>query len=79
MFENNSVQILPTGVGKYEELFADIREAKRYVHMDYFKFQQDSICMELFGLLAAKARQGVEVRIIFDALGNKDCKQPLTK
>ena len=79
MFENNSVQILSTGVGKYEELFADIREAKRYVHMDYFKFQQDSICMELFGLLAAKARQGVEVRIIFDALGNKDCQQPLTK
>ena len=79
MFENNSVQILPTGVGKYEELFADIRKAKRYVHMDYFKFQQDSICMELFGLLAAKARQGVEVRIIFDALGNKDCQQPLTK
>lgn len=79
MYGQNSVEILPKGIGKYEALFADIRQATRYVHMDYFKFQQDSICMQLFGLLALKAKQGVEVRIIFDALGNKDCQQPLTK
>ncbi len=78
-YEGNAVTVLPTGVGKYEALFADIERARRFVHLDYFKFQNDSICHALFDLLARKAAQGVEVRVIYDSFGNSHSDLPLKK
>jgi cardiolipin synthase len=78
-YEGNSVTVLPTGSGKYDALFADIERARRFVHLDYFKFQNDSICHALFDLLARKAAQGVEVRIVFDSFGNSHSDLPLPK
>ncbi len=78
-YDGNAVTVLPTGIGKYESLFADIERARRFVHLDYFKFQNDSICHALFDLLARKAAQGVEVRVIFDSFGNSHSDLPLPK
>lgn len=47
--------------------------------MDYFKFQQDSICHALFDILTSKAREGVEVRIVYDSFGNRFSDLPLRK
>ena len=76
-YDGNAVTVLPTGVGKYEALFPDIERARRFIHLDYFKFQNDSICHALFGLLARKAAQGVEVRVVFDSFGNNHSDLPL--
>jgi cardiolipin synthase len=46
--------------------------------MDYFKFQQDSICGVLLEKLQRKAREGVEVHILFDSFGNKSSDLPLS-
>ena len=43
-YEDNEVKLLPTGREKYDDLFACVRSARDFIHMDYFKFQQDSIC-----------------------------------
>lgn len=78
-YEGNEVHILPTGVEKFNDMFGAIRNAKRYVHLDYFKFQNDSICGVLFELLAHKATEGVEVRVVFDSFGNRNSLKPLNK
>lgn len=78
-YEGNEVQIIPTGIEKFNDMFNAIREAKRFVHMDYFKFQNDSICGELFQILVQKAQQGVEVRVVYDCFGNRNSKNPLKK
>ena len=78
-YEGNEVHILATGVGKFNDMFSAIRKAKRFVHMDYFKFQNDSICSELFHLLTKKVEQGVEVRIVYDSFGNQNSKNPIQK
>lgn len=78
-YENNEVKLLPTGREKYDDLFRCIRSAKRFVHMDYFKFQQDSICQALFTILREKSREGVEVRVVYDSFGNKYSDLPLRK
>ncbi len=75
----NEVRLLETGPIKFKDMFAEIEQAKHYVHMDYFKFQEDSICGELFGILKRKAQQGVKVRIVYDGFGNYSNNLPLTK
>ena len=47
--------------------------------MEYFNFRNDSIANALFDLLAEKAKEGIEVRAIFDAFGNSSNNQPLKK
>lgn len=78
-YEDNEVKLLPTGREKYDDLFACVRSARDFIHMDYFKFQQDSICHALFDILAGKAREGVEVRIVYDSFGNRFSDLPLRK
>ena len=78
IYENNQVRILPTAEIKFRDLFQAVDEAEKYIYLDYFKFQQDSICGELLERLRRKVREGVEVRILFDSFGNKHSDLPLS-
>lgn len=76
---DNSVALLPTGSEKFHDLFAAVRHARSSIHLEYFNFRNDSIASELFRLLAQKAREGVEVRALFDAFGNLSNNKPLLR
>lgn len=76
---NNKIKILKNGTAKFEDMFAEIANAKHHIHLDYFNFRNDSIGNALFDLLALKVQEGVEVRAIFDAFGNSSNNQPLKK
>ena len=76
---NNRARLLPSGAEKFEDMFADIAAAKRYVYLEYFNFRNDSIGRALFTLLDKKAREGVKVRVIYDDFGNVSNDRPLRK
>lgn len=76
---NNSVVLLTTGKEKFNDVFKAIEQARSSVHLEYFNFRNDSIANLLFELLATKAKQGVEVRALFDAFGNASNNRPLKK
>ena len=78
LYEHNEVRILPTAEIKFRDLFEEVERAEKYIYMDYFKFQQDSICGVLIEKLCRKAREGVEVKVIFDSFGNHDSDFPLS-
>ena len=77
-YEATDVKLLPTATEKFRDLFDAVDRAEKYILLDYFKFQQDSICGLLLEKLHRKVRQGVEVRIIFDCFGNTNSDQPLS-
>lgn len=77
--KNNKVVLLESGQQKFDDMFEAIRQAKSSVHLEYFNFRNDSIAKELFAILADKARQGVEVRALFDGFGNDSNNRPLLK
>ena len=77
-YENNRVTLLPSGEIKFRDLFQAVEQAEKYICLDYFKFQQDSICGELIARLCRKAQEGVEVRVLFDDFGNKHSDFPLS-
>ncbi|WP_303155138.1 cardiolipin synthase [uncultured Prevotella sp.] len=77
--DNNSVTLLMSGQEKFDDMFCAIRQARSSVHLEYFNFRNDSIASLLFDLLAEKAKEGVEVRALFDGFGNDSNNQPLHK
>lgn len=74
---NNSVTLLMSGQEKFDDMFQAIRQARSSVHLEYFNFRNDSIASLLFRLLAQKAKEGVEVRALFDGFGNDSNNRPL--
>ena len=76
---NNSVTLITTGQEKFDDLFKAIDQAKSSIHLEYFNFRNDSINNELIRHLAAKAKEGVEVRAIFDGFGNASNNRPMKK
>ena len=73
----NSVRLIKSGHDKFEDMFYEIRNAKSFIHLEYFNFRNDSIANLLFSILADKVREGVEVRAMYDAFGNSSNNQPI--
>lgn len=67
---DNDVEILQDAQAKYPRLIADIEAAEASIHMEYFIWQADEYMERFADLLIRKAQAGVEVRILFDALGS---------
>lgn len=77
--KNNHIDILNGAHVKFDSLLADIAKAKHHIHLEYFNFRNDSINKVVIGALAKKAKEGVEVRAMFDAFGNMSNDRPLKK
>ncbi len=77
--QKNEVELLNGAHEKFADLFQAIKEAEHHIHLEYFNFRNDSINKELITLLAQKAKEGVEVRALFDAFGNFSNNKPLKK
>ncbi len=77
--EGNSVKLLKSGNDKFVDMFEAVRNAKKFIHLEYFNFRNDSIANLLFALLTEKANEGVEVRAMYDAFGNWSNNQPISR
>ena len=62
--EGNDYEIITSGARKRELLLEDIRQARHFIHLEYFRFGNDKSGREVRDLLARKVAEGVEVRLI---------------
>ena len=67
---SNEVTVLTNGYRKFTRLFTLIKEAKDHIHLEYFIIKDDHIGNELKELLIEKAKEGLEIRVIFDDVGS---------
>src|SRR5690606_21977856 len=65
-----SVDLLVDGGAKYQALLADIASATKHVHLEYYIYEPDRTGTALRDALAERARAGVEVRLLVDAIGS---------
>ena len=74
------VRLLVDGAAKYDALLADIAAATKHVHLEYYIYEPDRTGAALRDALAGRARAGVEVRLLVDAIGSARARrffQPL--
>ena len=68
-YEHCTMKILPGAKEKFKDLEPAISQAKHYIHIEYYKWYNDSIGRHLLDALAKAAQRGVKVRILYDAFG----------
>jgi len=69
---NNKVQILNDGPETFEAIFKACEKAEKYIHLQYYIFLDGELADRFLGLFKRKIKSGVEVRLIYDALGSWD-------
>ncbi len=57
------------GKDKFKSLFEDIEKAQHHIFVQYFIIRNDKIGKDFMDLLCKKAREGVEVKLLYDDLG----------
>ncbi|MBF0780686.1 MULTISPECIES: cardiolipin synthase [unclassified Granulicatella] len=70
----NTVDIIIDGTKKFNALIQDIQQAKHHIHLQYYIFHSDDLGKRVVRELAEKAKQGVEVLVLYDAWGNNTLK-----
>lgn len=66
----NHLRPLVGGDEAYPEMLTAIRNAKRHIHLQSFIIGHDNISHEILEALAAKAAEGVQVRLLYDRFGS---------
>ena len=68
-FEGNEVEIYTDGYTKLQALIRELMKAKHHIHLEYYIFENDPVGRLVRDILIDKAREGVEVRLIYDDVG----------
>ena len=71
----NRLKLLTTPAETFEAIFEAIKNARRYIHLEYYILADDKTGNRMKNLLMEKAREGVEVRIIVDDVGSWGLKK----
>lgn len=77
--DNNSVDIYHEGNSKFAALLKDINNAESFIHMEYYLVHDDELGTRIMKALAKKAREGVEVKLLYDGMGNASNLPPFRR
>lgn len=68
--EYNDIEQIISGKDKYEKLFGDIDKAEKSIHIQYYSIHDDIVGRALVEHLTNKAKEGVQVKVMFDGIGS---------
>ncbi len=70
VYGNTGVDYYGEAVDAFEAMKQDLEKAERFIFMEYFIIADDSSFREIEDILIRKAKQGVEVRLMYDDIGS---------
>lgn len=65
------VELLASGAAKLDVLLREIAQARHHIHLEYYIFDPDQTGAVVLTALAARAREGIAVRLLVDAIGSR--------
>ncbi len=75
LLSGNNIQFFTKGDEHFDQLIADIENAKEHIHIEYYIISDDKLGNRIKEALIEKSLQGVEVRIIYDSFGSRKTKK----
>lgn len=67
--DDNDIDIFTDGNALYDTMIEDMKRAEHFIHIQYYIIKDDVLFDRISKVLKEKAAQGVEVRILYDAMG----------
>lgn len=73
-YPSNEITLYTDGVDFFNILKENIATAKTFIHIEYYIFRNDTLGTEIKNLLIKKAKEGVEIKFIYDGMGSLSVK-----
>ena len=70
VFGNTQSEYLPNGETFFERLKTELEKAEKFIFLEYFIIKNGVMWSQTYDILKRKASEGVDVRIIYDAIGS---------
>ena len=70
LFAHNDIRIFTDFRPFWDDLLADIANAQHFIHIQFYIIEDDEVGRQLRQMLIDKARQGVDVRLMYDSWAN---------
>lgn len=77
--DDNDVDIFTDGNELFDTLLLDMMSAQRFIHIQYYIIRDDILFERFRKVLQQKITEGVEVRILYDAMGCRTVNQRMWK
>lgn len=68
--QNNSIEYFCDGGSVFDKMMEDIKNAQSTIHIEFYIFANDKTGKKMKNLLIEKAKQGVEIRLLYDSIGS---------
>ena len=68
-YDNSSSRYFSSGEEMFESLFEEMKQAEKYIFLEFFIFKPGKIFDKLTEILIQKAKSGVDIRILYDDVG----------
>lgn len=69
VFINKEMEYFKIGEEYWENLLKELEKAEKFIFMEYFIIEEGEMWNSILNILKRKAKQGVEVRLIYDDFG----------
>lgn len=76
---DNNIKLLINGESKFPEVLAALEKAQHHIHLEYYIYEDDEIGKAIEAILKRKAKEGVQVRFIYDDFGSRSIRHTLAK
>ncbi|MFD1160970.1 cardiolipin synthase [Hwangdonia seohaensis] len=76
---NNEVKLLINGEEKFPELLKALENATHHIHFEYYIYENDITGNQVADVLIRKAKEGLEVRFMYDDFGSHGLGKPFIK
>ena len=77
--QNNQVKIFTDGTEKFNSLIQDLENATDHIHLLYYIIRHDHLGTQIANVLIKKAKEGVEVRLLYDDMGSRSLSRRFIK
>ncbi len=66
VYKNTSLTYFPLGEDKFKEMLIQLEQARHFIFLEYFILEEGTMWGEVLEILARKAAEGVDVRLMYD-------------
>ena len=67
--KNNNINYYKLGEIAYPEMLKELKNAKKFIFLEYFIIKNGTMWSEILKILEEKAKEGLDVRLIYDDMG----------
>ncbi|MDR2178387.1 MAG: cardiolipin synthase [Treponema sp.] len=69
VYRHTQAEYLPSGEAFHKKVLEELESAERYIFLEFFIIRQGRMLDSILAILERKARNGLDVRLIYDDLG----------